>query len=170
VRKLERYDAYVSGFADVRAQVSHYQRKYPDGWPCEVVFLTRTPERQCTTRAAVEAFLASRAGTRLRARAFTLEQAVAHVGGARAMAGVASEGLSGTQAPGAACFYGEPEHRAVKDFVLEVTGALREANARLCRHGLPGLAVQPSRARMLDFLRKAHAEMERQRQGNAPRA
>jgi hypothetical protein len=164
VRKLERYDAYVSGFADVRARLSHYQGKYPDGWPCEVVFLTRSPGRQRSTQAVVEAFLASHAGTRLSARALTLEQAVAHCAASGATA------RASTREGGPSSFYGEGEHRAVKDFVLEVTGALAEADARLRRHGLEGLGQQPSRARMLDFLRKAQAEMQRQRREHAPRA
>jgi len=60
-------------------------------------------------------------------------------------------------------FYGEPEHGAVKDFVLDMTSALAEANALLRRHGLGPIPGPASKAPMLEFLRKAQAEMQRRR-------
>jgi Replication-relaxation len=163
VRKLERYDAYVSGFADVPARLSHYRRKYPDGWPCEVVFLVRTEGRRDATNAALRACLENLAGTRLTARAFTLEEAAAHC--AAAMKQDASKAPA-APAPGVDAsppFYGEREHAAVKDFVLDMTAALAEANLLLRRHGLAAVPGPASKAPMLEFLRKAQAEMRRVR-------
>ncbi len=172
VRKLERYDAYVSGLADVPSRLSHYRRKYPDGWPCELLFLVRSNSRQRATEAAVQACLAGLAGTRLTAHAFTLEQAVAHCAAhfppAPALGTPTPRGPEAASPPGG--FYGEAEHGAVKDFVLEMTAALAEANAALRRHGLGGVPGPASKARMLDFLRKAHAEMQRRRTPATPPA
>jgi hypothetical protein len=164
VRKLERYDAYVSGFADVPARLSHYRRKYPDGWRCEVLFLVGSESRRRATSAALAACLDNLAGTRLSASAFTLEEAAGHClsllpaphPGASAVARDRNR-----EAPSP--FYGECEHGAVKEFVLDMTAALAEANARLRRHGLESVPGPASKAPMLDFLRKAQAEMQRRR-------
>ncbi len=172
VRKLERYDAYVSGLADVPSRRSHYQRKYPDSWPCEVLFLVRSESRQRATEAALLARLSGLAGTRLTARAFTLQQAAAHCAAhsppAPALGPPAPGGPDAASPP---CgFYGEAEHGAVKDFVLEMTAALAEANALLRCHGLGAIPGPMSKARMLDFLRKAHAQMQRRRTPAPPPA
>jgi Replication-relaxation len=165
VRKLERYDSYVSGFADVPARVSHYQRKYPDGWPCEVLFLVRSETRRDATNAALKACLQRLAGTRLVARAFTLEEAAAHC----CIPSQLDAALETEPPPSLARaemsprFYGEREHAAVKDFVLDMTAALAEANAVLRGHGLVPIPGPASKAPMLEFLRKAQAEMQRLR-------
>ncbi len=163
VRKLERYDAYVSGFADVRCRLSHYRRKYPDGWPCEVLFLVRSEGRQRATEEALALFLETLAGTRLTARAFTLEQAAAHCASHFPPPGPSQRPLSGSAKADAAPFYGEAEHAAVKDFVLQMTAALAEANTRLRASGLLSVPGPVSKAAMLDFLRRAQAEMLRRR-------
>ncbi len=157
VRKLERYDAYVSGFAEVPTRLTHYRRKYPDGWPCEVLFLVPSEGRQHATEAALAACLEALAGSRLTAHAFTLEQAAAHCAAHLPFAGTAPP------QPLPAPFYGEAEHGAVRDYVLEMTAALAEANTRLLRHGLHSVPGPISKAGMLDFLRKAQAEMQRLR-------
>ncbi len=170
VRKLQRYDAYVSGLADVPTRLSHYGKKYPDGWPCEVVFLVRTEGRQRATEAALRACLETLAGTRLTARALTLEAATAHCALTLPRPGRPEETCpSPAPASGGAvaeAFYGEHEHGAVKDFVLDMTAALAEANALLRRHGLAPVPGPASKAPMLDFLRKAHAEMQRRREAD----
>ena len=66
-------------------------------------------------------------------------------------------------------FYGEEEHRAVKDFVVEVTAALAKANGLLRRHALPEVDDPVSTRGMLAFLRKAQAAMQRQRGAAARR-
>jgi hypothetical protein len=165
VRKLERYDAYVSGLADVPTRLSHYRKKYPDGWPCEVLFLVRSEGRRRSTEEALRACLETLAGTQLRARAVTLEEAVAHCSLALPSAGTAQAARPATGLPDEVppAFYGEHEHGAVKDFVLDMTAALAEANALLRRHGLGPIPGPASKAPMLDFLRKAQAEMQRRR-------
>jgi Replication-relaxation len=166
VRKIERYDAYVSGFADVTARLSHYRRKYPDGWPCEVLFLVQSESRRRATSAALAACLETLAGSRLCARALTLEEAVAHCAGflRRPETPVAPSASPLAPAVGSeAPFYGEREHSAVKDFVLDMTAALAEANAQLRGHGLAAIPGPASKAPMLDFLRKAQTEMQRRR-------
>jgi hypothetical protein len=165
VRKLERYDAYVSGLADVSTRLSHYRRKYPDGWPCEVLFLVQSDSRRQATSLAVSACLEGLAGTRLCARALTLREAVAHCAELLPQNdGVAAASLQAPSAGLSPPFYGEPEHAAVKDFVLDMTSALAEANARLRRHSLDVVPGPASKVPMLDFLRKAHAEMQRRRE------
>ena len=171
VRKVERYDAYVSGFADVAARLSHYRRKYPDGWACEVLFLVRSESRRRATSAALTTCLDNLAGTRLSARAFTLEEAIAHCASLlprpRPASGPPAPSARTPDVELAPSFYGEPEHGAVKDFVLDMTAALAEANAQLRRHGLEAIPGPASKAPMLDFLRKAQAEMQRRR-GSTP--
>jgi hypothetical protein len=172
VRKLQRYDAYVSGFADVPGRLSHYRKKYPDGWPCEVLFLVRTESRRRATEAALRACLETLAGTRLTTHAFTLEEAAAHC----ANSPPPPERPDAPQPPPASRgeeprpFYGEHEHGAVKDFVLDMTAALAEANTLLRQHGLAAIPGPASKAPMLDFLRKAQAEMQRRRgrDGSSP--
>ncbi|MGO9831296.1 MAG: replication-relaxation family protein [Myxococcaceae bacterium] len=163
VRKLERYDAYVSGFADVRCRLSHYRRKYPDGWPCEVLFLVRSESRRRATEEALARFLETLAGTRLTARAFTLEQAAAHCAFYLPPKGPSQLPRGAPAEAPAAPFYGEAEHAAVKDFVLQMTAALAEANTRLRGSGLLPVPGPVSKAAMLDFLRRAQAEMLRRR-------
>jgi hypothetical protein len=166
VRKLERYDAFVSGLADVPAGLSHYRRKYTDGWPCEVLFLVGSPGRQDSTQRALAACLERLAGTRLLARAVTLEEATTQLLSLLPRLGAdAVRRDSGTgRLPGrASAFYDEPEHGAVKDFVLDMTAALAEANALLQGHGLTPVPGPASKSRMLDFLRKAQAEMQKRR-------
>jgi hypothetical protein len=166
VRKLERYDTYVSGFADVPSRLSHYRKKYPDGWPCEVLFLVRTEGRRRATEEALRDCLETLAGTHLRARAVTLGEAVAHCTEALPPLDAAEAARPAPPPPPDAVtppFYGEHEHGAVKDFVLDMTAALAEANALLRRHGLGPIPGPASKAPMLDFLRKAQAEMQRRR-------
>ncbi len=169
VHKVERYDAYVSGFADVEARQSHYRRKYPDGWPCEVLFLVQSESRRRATSAVLTACLDNLAGSRLCARAFTLEEAVEHCAGLlrrpRASSPPPPPSPRASAVASETLFYGEREHGAVKDFVLDMTAALAEANTELRRHGLNAIPGPASKAPMLEFLRKAHAEMQRRRGG-----
>ena len=168
VRKVERYDAYVTGFADARAHVSHYQRKYPDGWPCEVLFLVQRESRQRSTTEALAAARTQR-GTRVVTQAFTLQGATEYC---RRLFPAVEESPRGPafallsrRGPALQPFYGEAEHRVVNDFVLDMTAALSAANSALRRNGFTGAAEPASKAPMLDFLRKAQAEMHRQRAG-----
>jgi hypothetical protein len=163
--KLERYDTYVSGFAGLPEPAerrTHYQRRYADGFACEVLFLVHSERRQRNTAAALETFFAERPDARFRARALTLAEAVSHV---RALLPPAPP----PPPPGTArplrsdSFYGEPEHRTVKDFVLESHAALAEANRLLRGRRLPAVPEPVSAARMADFLRRAQAEIARMR-------
>jgi Replication-relaxation len=170
VRKVERYEAYVSGIADYRTRLSHYQHKYADGWPCEVLLLVQTERRQRSTNEAVAALRAQR-GTRVPARAFTLEEAADYCrstfprGGASSTRAAVEFSPRRSQAPRQ--FYGEHEHGAVKGFVVAMTAALAAANSALQRNGFTAVAEPECKAEMLDFLRKAQAEMHRQRTGEA---
>ena len=171
VRKLERYDVCVSGYADFRARVSHYQRKYPDGWPCEVLFLVQRETRQLTTNDALAGARVSR-GTRVLARAFTLQEAVGYCRrtfpGADEMPPMAAVEFVPRKEKGSRQFYGEDEHRTVNDFVLDMTAALSSANDALRRKGFAAVPVPASKAAMLDLFRRAQAEMHRQRSAEAP--
>ena len=160
VNKLDRYDTFVSGFADVASHETHYQRRYPDRWPCDVVFLVRTERRQRNTESAISTFLSSRPELRFAARAFLLSQAVSHVSGL--LGSPKSPAARSSGAPRQS-FYGELEHQAVKDFVLEMSAALSQANAALRRRRLPSVAEPESGRQMVDFLRRAQVEMTRRR-------
>jgi hypothetical protein len=170
VRKVERYDAYVTGFADPRAQVSHYHRKYPDGWPCEVLFLVQTEARERRTNKALAA-ARDQCGTRVPTQALTLQGAAEYcrrlfpaVECTRLGAVVELAPIRGrSREP----FYGEFEHRVVNDFVLDMTAALSAANSALRRNGLVAPAEPASKAAMVEFLRRAQKEMHRQRAGEA---
>ena len=158
--KLDRYETFISGLADVPSRVTHYQRRYPDGWPCEVLFLVRSERRRRNTDSAIVAFASVRANARFSARAFLLPEAAAYV------KGLLGPERSPSAPPSDAAekpFYGEPEHQAVKDFVLEMSTALAQANAALRRRRLPAVAEPESGRRMADFLRRAQLEMSRRR-------
>jgi hypothetical protein len=158
--KLDRYETFISGLADVPSRMTHYQRRYPDGWPCEVLFLIRSERRQRNTDSAIAAFASARANTRFSARAFLLPEAAAYVNGFLGPERSPSARSSGAPSQS---FYGEPEHQAVKDFVLEMSAALSQANAALRRRRLPPVAEPESSRRMADFLRRAQMEMTRRR-------
>jgi hypothetical protein len=160
--KLDRYDTFVSGFADAGSHETHYQHHYPDGWPCEVLFLVRTERRQRNTESAVSAFLTNRPEVRFAARAFLLSQAVSHVSG---LLGSPKSPPGRSSAAPSQSFYGEPEHKAVKEFVLQMSAALGQANAALRRRRLPPVAEPESGRQMVDFLRRAQLEMTRRRVG-----
>jgi hypothetical protein len=165
VRKLERYDDYVCGLADVRARLSHYRLSHPDGWPCEVLFLVPTQGRQESMASVLATFRSGRGGKSVVARALVLPEAVAHL---RKLlppppaVGPARSPPADDRAP-VAPFYGELEHRAVKAFVLESHAALAEANTALRRRHLPLVPEPPSSAEMAAFLKRAQAEMQRRR-------
>ncbi len=172
VHKVERYELYISAIADYRTRLSHYQHKYADGWPCEVLLLVPTERRQRSTNEALAALRAKR-GTRVPARAFTLEEAAEHCRSTFPRRGEMPQSAAieypprRSQAPRQ--FYGEPEHGVVKDFVLAMTAALAAANSALQRNGFTAAAEPECKGAMLDFLRKAQAEMHRQRTGDAAR-
>jgi hypothetical protein len=159
--KLERYETYTSGLAgrpERGERRTHYQRRYADGFSCEVLFLVHSERRQRNTAAALDAFFAEYPQARFAARALTLPGAVAHV---RALLPPAPGPTPSAPArpPRPASFYGEPEHRAVKDFVLESQAAIAEANRLLRGRRLPAVAEPASAGRMADFLRRAQAEL-----------
>jgi hypothetical protein len=158
--KLDRYDTFVSGYADAAAHQTHYQRRYPDRWPCEVLFLVRTERRQRNTESTISAFLSNRPEVRFAARAFLLSQAVSHVSG---LLGSPKTPAARFSAAPSQSFYGEPEHKAVKDFVLQMSTALGQANAALRKSRLPPVAEPESGRQMADFLRRAQLEMTRRR-------
>jgi len=118
----------------------------------------------------LRACLATLAGTRLRARALTLEAAAAHCAltmpPPRRPEEPCPSPAPASLSAAAGAFYGEHEHGTVKDFVLDMTAALAEANTLLRRHGLGAVPGPASKAPMLDFLRKAHAEMQRRREAD----
>jgi hypothetical protein len=167
VRKLERYDTYVSAFADPRTRTTHYQQRYPDGWPAEVLFLVQSANRR---RSASEALVAALQSQRMRvvAGAFTLEEAVHHI---RRMLPTSDAParrvveLPPRRAQQSEDFYGEAEHRAVNEFVIDMTVALAAANTRLRSIGHLAVAEPASRSGMVAFLRRAQQEMQRQRFG-----
>ncbi len=103
VRKVERYDAYVSGN---HAGASHYQRKYPDSWPCEVLFLVQTESRRRSTADVLSQARTHRAA-RVATRAFTLSEAVEYCRGAAVPEGVAAKLAPAAHNPGLKHFYGE---------------------------------------------------------------
>jgi hypothetical protein len=169
LRKLERYDDYVCGLADVRARLSHYRLSHPDGWPCEVLFLVPSQVRQESTASVLATFRSGR-GKSVAARAFVLPEAVAHL---RSLLPPTPAARPVRNAPADARapfepFYGELEHRAVKTFVLEMSAALAEANTALRRRHLPLVPEPPSSAEMAAFLKRAQAEMQRRRGSPLP--
>jgi hypothetical protein len=170
VRKLEQYDDFVSGFVDLASGLTHARRKYPDGWPAEVLFLVPTESRQAATTRVLAEARAARGPRCIAAQALTLAGADAYLqrllpaAPARVPDAVErTRPLSRARPPRPASFYGEPEHRAVKDFVLESQAALAEANRRLRGRRLPPVPEPASAGRMADFLRRAQAELARGR-------
>jgi hypothetical protein len=165
LRKLERYEAYVCGLADVRARLSHYRLSHPDGWPCEVLFLVPTQGRQESMASVLATFRSGRGGQSVMAHALVLPEAVAHLSKLLPPAPAAEPARSppaDARAP-VDPFYGELEHRAVKTFILEMSAALTQANTALRRRHLPLVPEPPSNAEMVAFLRRAQAEMQRRR-------
>ncbi|RPH70593.1 MAG: hypothetical protein EHM78_10700 [Myxococcaceae bacterium] len=170
LRKLERYDDYVCGLVDGRAGLSHYQVRYPDGWPCEVLFLVPGGPRQQSTEAVVATFRSSRNAKCVSARALSRPSADAYLKGflPPPQASTASREPSAAARPGTPLFYGEVDHLAVKTFVLETSAALKQANLALRQRRLPLVPEPASRAGMLAFLKRAQAEMQRRRGSPSP--
>jgi len=152
VRKAERYETFLAGLADVPNRVTHYARKYPDGWAAELLCLVPTEGRRASTEAAL-ATVAANATSRVTVRVYTLEKALAY------LEGLLPEGPEARSPPTAAGapLFGAEEHRTVNAFVVESTKALAQANAALRLQGQPEVPVPPSTARMLAFLRKGVA-------------
>jgi hypothetical protein len=135
-----------------RGGLTHYARKYPDGWATEVLFLVPTEGRRASTEAAL-AGVANGAASRLTFRVCTLEKAVAYVQGLLPPTPELPTLVLATDAP----LFGPEEHRTVNDFGVESTTALAQANAALRRHGAAEVLVPPSTAQMLAFLKRAQA-------------
>ena len=167
LRKLERYDDYVCGLADVPAGLSHYQVAHPDGWPCELLFVVPTGSRQQSTASVVGTFRASRNARCVSALALALPEAAAYL--RKFLPPPAAETSSSTGSlvagrPAPSRFYDEVDHRAVKTFVLEMSAALGQANAALRQRHLPLVSAPPSSAGMVAFLKRAQSEMQRRRE------
>jgi hypothetical protein len=148
VRKAERYETFLAGLADVPNRVTHYARKYPDGWAPEVLFLVPTEGRRASTEAAL-ARVAS-AASRVSFRVCTLEKALEYIQG---LLPPRPDVAALTPIPDAPVFVPE-DHRTVNAFVFESTTALAQANAALRRAGAPEVANPPTTARMLALLRR----------------
>jgi hypothetical protein len=165
IRKLERYDDYVSGLADVRSRITHYEATYPDRWSCEVLLLVPSGPRQRSTASVVAEFRSGRNGKCVSAQALALPEAATYLARllppAAAVASSHRRGAAGRQP--SSPFYGEPEHRALKTFVLEISAALKQANATLRAEHLPLVPEPASSAGMLALLKKAQTEMQRRR-------
>jgi hypothetical protein len=165
LRKLERYDGYVCGLADAPAGRSHYQAAYPDGWPCELLFLVPSGPRQESTASVVETFRSSRNARCVAAQALALQEAAAYLRNVLPPPHVARTNPRplASARPNSSSFYGEVDHLAVKTFVLEMSAALTQANTALRRGHLPSVPEPPSSSGMVAFLKRAQVEMERRR-------
>lgn len=53
VAKIERYDAFLNGFADVPSKLTFYAQAYPDRLPPELLFLVSTAARANTINTAI---------------------------------------------------------------------------------------------------------------------
>jgi hypothetical protein len=128
----------------------------------------QTERRQRSTNEAVAALRAKR-GMRVHARAFTLLEAADHCRATFPRMDGSAPRVPVEFLPKRPHilrqFYGEPEHAAVKDFVVGMTAALAAANGALQRNGFSAVGEPECKAPMLDFLRKAQAEMHRRRTG-----
>lgn len=164
VKKAERYETFLSGLADVPNRITHYAKKYPDGWPAEVVFLVHSDARRASTEAALAPVVASAACPRVTFRVFTLEKALVYVQGL-----LPAPPESTAPFPTTSIRYSSDEHRTVNAFVVESTTALAKANAALRRAGAPEVPDPPSTARMLGFLKKAQGALNGGRAPRAPR-
>ena len=138
---------------------------YPDGWACEVLFLVPGGARQQSTTSVVEDFRSSRNSKCVSAKALALPEAARYLTTLfpPPPAGRDSYGAKADGRPLAPPFYGEVDHLAVKTFVLEMSDALQRANTALRSRRLPVVPQPPSSAGMAAFLRRAQAEMQRQR-------
>ncbi len=165
LRKLERYDDYVCGLADAPAGRSHYQASYPDGWPCELLFLVPSGPRQKSTASVVETFRSSRNARCVAAQALALPEAAAYLRNVLPPPHVVRTNPRplASARPDSSPFYGEVDHLAVKVFVLEMSAALTQANTALRRRHLPSVPEPPSSSGMVAFLKRAQVEMQRRR-------
>lgn len=73
--KVERYESYLNGFADVTARVTFYARAFGDGLAPEVLFLVMSPARRDHTSEAIEGWRKGRASRPLSVRVLTLDDA-----------------------------------------------------------------------------------------------
>jgi hypothetical protein len=147
VRKAERYETFLAGLADVPNRVTHYARKYPDGWAAEVLLLVPTEGRRASTEAALARAAAS-AASRVTLRVCTQEKALAYVQGLLPPAPEVHALPQRSEVP----LFGYEEQRTVNAFVVESAAALAQANMALRRHGAVEVVSPPSTARMLALL------------------
>ena len=83
--KLRRYQAYMTGFADVATRRTWYQQRFPDGFAAELLVLAPPGRRAVNTRRVVDEWSAKAGAQRLSVRVATLDEALRHYG---AMVGV----------------------------------------------------------------------------------
>lgn len=77
VRKMQRYEEFLGGYADPVGRRTHYAAAFPDGWRAEVLYLVRTTSRRNTVNAALKRWRAERSSTAAVARVLTLDEAIA---------------------------------------------------------------------------------------------
>jgi hypothetical protein len=73
--KVERYESYLNGFADVAGRVTFYSRAFGDGLAPEVLFLVMSPARRDHASEAIDDWRRGRAGRPLSVRVLTLDDA-----------------------------------------------------------------------------------------------
>ncbi len=73
--KVERYESFLSGFADHEATKTFYAQSYPDSWTPEVLFLVRTASRAQSINRAVHQWREERGGVDFAVRALTFKEA-----------------------------------------------------------------------------------------------
>lgn len=87
--KLDRWETYVTGLADVAARRTWYSQRYPDSYAPEVIFLVPSDRRAKTVNGAIDEWRRKTVGAELEVRALTLPAMLAELGVASAAPGSA---------------------------------------------------------------------------------
>jgi hypothetical protein len=76
IRKIERYEQFLTSCCDVSARRTHYEACFADGWPAEVLFLVRSESRRDTINGALRQWRSGRQARGATVRVQTLAEAI----------------------------------------------------------------------------------------------
>lgn len=154
--KVERYDEFMRGFADVRSKQTFYLRSFPDGWVPEVLFLVRSDARAASVNEAIASWRKGRVAV-VRARALTFDAAAAELSAVlgrappgRSEAMKATSGAAAAPPPGLT----PAEIAALRGFYTGAVGQLKavRAAARARREAAPEYPADTQR--VLELLQR----------------
>ena len=147
ISKLERYDDFMGGIADLNQRQTFYAFAFPDLWTPEVLFLVQSPGRAASVNEAIARWKNGRAGVRVRGRATTVELAANEL----AASTTSSRRNSG---PESKLEFSDADAALLKQFYNEAIMALKEVRAAARARNVHPPAYPESAQRMLELVQR----------------